>query len=58
MPMKKTAQFCLDLVQVRVGINVATSFMDQHNNRIGIELTDLPGSCEEKVLKSLHLLRH
>jgi len=32
--------------------------MDLHNNRIGIELADQPGTCEEKVLKSLSRLRH
>lgn len=32
--------------------------MDLHNNEIGILLAGKPGSCEEKVLTSLHLLRH
>lgn len=32
--------------------------MDLHNNRIGIELAGQPGTCEEKVLRSLPQLRH
>ncbi len=32
--------------------------MDLHNNEIGIGLAGKPGSCEERVLSSLHLLRH
>jgi len=32
--------------------------MDLYNNEIGIMLARKPGSCEEKVLGSLHLLRH
>lgn len=32
--------------------------MDSYNNQIGIDLADKPGNCEEKVLNSLHLLRH
>ena len=32
--------------------------MDFHNNEIGIQLAGKPGSCEEKVLKSLNLMRH
>jgi len=32
--------------------------MDLHNNEIGILLAGKPGSCEEKVLTSLHLLLH
>jgi hypothetical protein len=32
--------------------------MDLHNNEIGILLADQPGSCEEKVLASLHLLEY
>jgi uncharacterized protein DUF6973 len=32
--------------------------MDLNNNRIGVELAHQPGSCEEKVLQSLHRLRH
>ncbi len=31
---------------------------DLHNNEVGIKLGEMPGSCEEKVLKSLHLLRY
>jgi len=32
--------------------------MDLHNNEIGILLAGKPGSCEENVLTSLHLLLH
>jgi len=32
--------------------------MDLYNNEIGIQLAGNPGSCAEKVLNSLHLLRH
>lgn len=32
--------------------------MDLHNNRIGIQLSAQPGTCEEKVLGSLPGLRH
>jgi hypothetical protein len=32
--------------------------MDLYNNEIGILLAGNPGSCAEKVLNSLHLLRH
>jgi hypothetical protein len=32
--------------------------MDLHNNEIGIGLAGKSGSCEEKVLTSLHLLRN
>lgn len=32
--------------------------MDLHNNRVGIGLALQPGDCEEKVMDSLHLLRH
>ncbi len=32
--------------------------MDLYNNEIGIMLATRPGSCEDKVLGSLHLLRH
>lgn len=31
---------------------------DLYNNEIGITLANKPGSCEEKVLNSFHLLRH
>jgi hypothetical protein len=31
---------------------------DLYNNEIGIMLAGKPGSCEEKTLRSLHLLRH
>jgi len=32
--------------------------MDLYNNEVGISLSGKPGSCEEKVLASTHLLRH
>lgn len=32
--------------------------MDLYNNEIGISLADKTGTCEEKVLNSLHLARH
>jgi len=31
---------------------------DLYNNKIGISLAGKPGSCEEKTLRSLHLVRH
>lgn len=31
---------------------------DLYNNEVGIALAGQPGACEEKVLASLHLLRH
>lgn len=32
--------------------------MDAHNNEVGIKLAFIPGTCEENVLNSLHLLRY
>jgi hypothetical protein len=32
--------------------------MDLYNNRIGMGLAGQPGTCEDKVLKALSLLRH
>lgn len=40
------------------GNRCCDKLMDLHNNRIGMELAGQPGGCEEKVMRSLHLLRH
>jgi len=40
------------------GNRCCDKIMDLHNNRIGIELAGQPGTCEEKVLRSLPKLRH
>jgi hypothetical protein len=40
------------------GNRCCDKLMDLYNNRIGIQLASQPGACEEKVLKSLHRLRH
>jgi hypothetical protein len=40
------------------GNRCCDKLMDLGNNRLGIELAGQPGDCEEKVMKSLHLLRH
>lgn len=32
--------------------------MDTHNNEVGLMLSGMTGTCGEKVLNSLHLLRH
>jgi hypothetical protein len=40
------------------GNRCCDKLMDLSNNRLGIELAAKPGGCEEKVMNSLHLLRH
>jgi hypothetical protein len=40
------------------GNRCCDKLMDLGNNRIGMELAGLSGSCEEKVMNSLHRLRH
>jgi hypothetical protein len=40
------------------GNKCCDKLMDIYNNRIGMELSSQPGTCEEKVMDSLHLLRH
>lgn len=40
------------------GNKCCDKIMDLYNNRIGLELAGQPGGCEEKVLHSLHRLRH
>jgi hypothetical protein len=40
------------------GNRCCDKLMDLDNNRFGIELAGQPGDCQEKVVKSLHLLRH
>lgn len=40
------------------GNKCCNKLMDLHNNRAGIELAGQPGTCEEKVLRSLPQLRH
>ncbi|MBC8017965.1 MAG: hypothetical protein H7X83_05530 [Verrucomicrobia bacterium] len=40
------------------GNKCCDKLMDLHNNRIGTKLAHQSGSCEEKVLQSLHRLRH
>ncbi len=49
------------LILVRMGIPgnpCCEKASDLYNNEIGISLAWKPGSCEEKALRSLHLLRH
>jgi hypothetical protein len=41
-----------------VGNRCCDKTMDLHNNRIGMVLADQPGTCEENVMNSLHLLHH
>lgn len=40
------------------GNKCCDKIMDLYNNRIGRKMADKPGSCEEKVMQSLHLLRY
>lgn len=40
------------------GNRCCDKIMDLQNNRIGIELAGQPGTCEEKVIRSLPRLRH
>lgn len=40
------------------GNKCCDKIMDLYNNRLGREMADKPGSCEEKVMQSLHLLRY
>jgi len=40
------------------GNRCCDKLMDLHNNRVGMGLAEQPGDCEEKVMNSLHLLRH
>ncbi len=49
------------LVLVRMGIPgnpCCEKASDFYNNEVGISLAGKPGSCEQKTLHSLHLLRH
>lgn len=49
------------LIFVRMGVPgnpCCEKATDLYNNEVGIMLAGKPGSCEEKTLRSLHLLRH
>jgi len=40
------------------GNKCCDKIMDEHNNRIGLELADQPGGCNKNVLDNLRRLRH
>lgn len=55
---EEDSEFVIFSRKAAPGNRCCEKVMDLRNNEVGIMLAGRPGSCEEKVLGSVHLLRH